>query len=68
MPAGHVVPMMLLLASYAGGTSAIVEILCRYPRDALEIAGTAINFRSGKFGYSVCPIFIKGHAEFFREI
>ena len=38
------------------------------PREALEIAGTSINFRSGKFGYSICPFFSKGHAEFFREI
>ena len=37
------------------------------PREALEIAGTSINFRSGKFGYSICPIFSKGHAEIFHE-
>ena len=37
------------------------------PREALEIAGTSINFRSGKFGYSICPFFSKGYAEFFRE-
>ena len=35
------------------------------PREALEIAGTLINFRFGKFGNSICPIFSKGHAEFF---
>ena len=37
------------------------------PREALEFAGMSINFRSGKFGYSICPIFSKGHAEIFRE-
>ena len=37
------------------------------PREALEFAGMLINFRSGKFGYSICPIFSKGHAEIFRE-
>ena len=37
------------------------------PREALEIAGTLINFRSGKFGYSICPFFSKGHAKIFRE-
>ena len=37
------------------------------PREALEIAGTSINFRSGNFGYSICPFFSKGHAEIFRE-
>ena len=35
------------------------------PREALEFAGMSINFRSGKFGYSICPIFSKGHAEIF---
>jgi hypothetical protein len=35
--------------------------------EALEFAGTSINFRSGKFGYSICPFFSKGHAEIFRE-
>jgi len=44
------------------------EMLVQVPREALEIAGTSINFRSGKFGYSICPIFSKGHAEIFREI
>jgi len=37
------------------------------PREALEFAGMLINFRSGKFGYYICPIFSKGHAEIFRE-
>ena len=37
------------------------------PHEALEIVGMLINFCSGKFGYSICPIFSKGHAEFFRE-
>ena len=35
------------------------------PREALEFAGMLINFRSGKFEYSICPIFSKGHAEIF---
>jgi hypothetical protein len=43
-------------------------MLVQVPREALEIAGTSINFRSGKFGYSICPIFSKGHAKKFREI
>ena len=37
------------------------------PREALEFARMSINFCSGKFGYSICPIFSKGHAEIFRE-
>jgi len=37
------------------------------PREALEFAEMSINFRSGKFGYSICPIFCKGLAEIFRE-
>ena len=37
------------------------------PREALEFAGMSINFRSGKFGYSICLIFSKGHAEILRE-
>ena len=37
------------------------------PQEALEFVGMSINFRSGKFGYSICPIFRKGHAEIFRE-
>ena len=37
------------------------------PREALEFAGMSINFRSGKFGYFICPIFSKGHVEIFRE-
>ena len=37
------------------------------PREALEFSGMSINFRSGKFGYSICPFFSKGHAEIFRE-
>ena len=44
------------------------EMLVQVPREALEIAGTSINFRSGKFGYSICPIFSKGHAKKIREI
>ena len=37
------------------------------PREALDIAGTSINFRSSKFEYSICPFFSKGHAKKFRE-
>ena len=35
------------------------------PREALEIAGTSINFRSGKFGYSICPFLAKVMPKFF---
>ena len=51
----------------AGDVDIFVKFL-QVPREALEIAGTSINFRSGNFGYSICPFFSKGHAEFFREI
>ena len=44
-----------------------VVMILQVPREALEFAGMSINFRSGKFGYSICPIFSKGHAEIFRE-
>ena len=44
-----------------------VVMILQVPREALEFAGMLINFRSGKFGYSICPIFSKGHAEIFRE-
>ena len=56
--------MMLLPASDAGH---YLRNACAGTREALEIAGTSINFRSGKFGYSICPFFSKGHAEIFRE-
>ena len=46
-----------------GGGVMILQV----PRETLEFAGMSINFRSGKFGYSICPIFSKGHAEIFRE-
>jgi hypothetical protein len=46
-----------------GGGIMILQV----PREALEFAGMSINFRSRKFGYSICPIFSKGHAEIFRE-
>ena len=42
-------------------------MILQVPREALEFAGMSINFRSGKFGYSICPIFSKGHAKIFRE-
>ena len=44
-----------------------VVMILQVPREALEFAGMSINFRSGKFRYSLCPIFSKGHAEIFRE-
>ena len=44
-----------------------VVMILQVPREALEFAGMSINFCSGKFGYSICPIFSKGHAEIFRE-
>ena len=36
-------------------------------RETLEFAGTLINFRSGKFEYSICPLFSKGDAKKIRE-
>ena len=45
----------------------IVSFFALSTREALEFAGMSINFRFGKFGYSICPIFSKGHAEIFRE-
>jgi hypothetical protein len=51
------------VASGAGGGMINLQV----PREALEFAGMSINFRSGKFGYSICPIFSKVHAEIFRE-
>ena len=41
----------------AGVVHIFCEMLVQVPREALEIAGTSINFRSGKFGYSICPFF-----------
>ena len=40
-----------------------VVMILQVPREALEFAKMSINFRSGKFGYSICPIFSKGHAK-----
>ena len=37
------------------------------PREALEIAEMSINFRSGKFGYSICPIFSKVMPKFTKN-
>ena len=34
-------------------------MILQVPWEALEFAGMSINFRSGKFGYSICPIFSK---------
>ena len=36
-----------------------VVMILEVPREALEFAGMSINFRSGKFGYSICPISAK---------
>ena len=44
-----------------------VVMILQVPREALEFAGMSINFRSGKFGYFICPIFSSGGAEIFRE-
>ena len=56
------------LASLLGFVSDHCVVMnLQVPREALEFAGMSINFRSGKFGYSICPIFSKGHAEIFRE-
>ena len=62
----HRVVMILggfVSSSFPRGGIMILQV----PREALEFAGMSINFRSGKFGYSICPIFSKGHAEIFRE-
>ena len=32
-----------------------------------KIISTYVSFHSSKFGYSICPIFSKRHAEIFRE-
>ena len=45
-----------------------VVMILQVPREALEFARMSINFRSGKFGYSICPIFSKGHAKIFHEV
>jgi len=65
---GHVLRVDPSIASLLGFVSdhRVVMIL-QVPREALEFAEMSINFRSGKFGYSICPIFSKGHAEIFRE-
>ena len=56
------------LASLLGFVSDHCVVMnLQVPRDALEFAGMSINFRSRKFGYSMCPIFSKGHAKIFRE-
>ena len=55
----------MLLLYYLGILSTCDD--AAVPWEALEFAGMSINFRSGKFGYSICPIFSKGHAEIFRE-
>ena len=43
------------------------EFYLQVPHEALEIAGMSIDFRFGKFGYSICHILSRGHAEIFRE-
>ena len=49
------------------GSDHCVVMILQVPRESLEFAGMSINFRSGKFGYSICLIFSKGYAEIFRE-
>ena len=49
------------------GPQMFVDEMSAGTHDSLEFAGTSINFRSGQFGYSICPFFSKGHAEIFRE-
>ena len=51
----------------AGDAGNMICEMSTVTHEALEFAGTSINFRSGKFGYSICPFFSKGHAEIFRE-
>ena len=56
------------LASLLGFVSDHCVVMnLQVPREALEFAGMSINFRSGKFGYSICPIFSKGNAQIFCE-
>ena len=57
--------LVMLLLYYLGILSTCDA--AAVPREALEFAEMSINFRSGKFGYSICPIFSKVHAEIFRE-
>ena len=65
---GHVLRVDPSIASLLGFVcDHRVVMILQVPREALEFAGMSINFRSGKFGYSICPIFSKGHAEIFRE-
>ena len=58
--------MFLLAEMYYMGMLSTCDA-ATVPREALEFAEMSINFHSGKFGYSICPIFSKGHAEIFRE-
>ena len=65
---GHVLRVDPSIASLLGFVyDHRVVMILQVPREALEFAGMSINFHSGKFGYSICPIFSKGHAEIFRE-
>ena len=65
---GHVLRVDPSIASLLGFVcDHRVVMILQVPREALEFARMSINFRSGKFGYSICPIFRKGHAEIFRE-
>ena len=59
--------LFVLRPSCRRDVDSISEMLVQVPREALEIAGTSINFRSGKFGYSICPFCSNGHPEIFRE-
>ena len=49
--------LVMLLLYYLGIRSTCDA--AAVPREALEFAGMSINFRSGKFGHSICPIFSK---------
>ena len=67
MPAGDVVVLCDVVAGRRCWPQMFVDEMSAGTHEALEFAGTSINFRSGKFGYSICPFFSKGHAEIFRE-
>ena len=45
----------------------LCEMLVQVPREALEITGTSINIRFGKFGYSMCLFLAKVMPDFFMN-
>ena len=57
----------MVLWWWSSGHHILVYKIYAGTRETLEFAGTLINFHFGKFGYSICPLFSKGHAEIFRE-